>query len=358
MAKRNLQSIRGVSSDLAKGVLKEIAPGALADFGRVERSVFEGTYGLPENLEFAAALLYGIAQAFNHIQEEAILSATAPEEVAELMVKEVLALVSTRPGKVKEGFETYFKQNPSAVDLIFGAFLPPFKVRGDAPDPLNRLEAGVLKVTDRQGRISTAFALCEEGHVLTARHVVQGQDRIEVSFKDQEQAWAEVIHSDQNRDIAILQISPNDWQRLRGVGLVPLPLSLTWQPRDWVLCLGYQEQDIFADPVSVEAFIKPHDSIHRIRFRDGYEQRCLLLVIPRDYPHIAPGMSGGPVLDLRTGRVIGMVTGATREAWVRQRWRNEEIWELISGIYGFATPLSDVADSWPAFKECCIKEGE
>ena len=364
-------SLRGISSDLTKGVLKEIAPQALKSFDMVEKKVFDPSYGgdLPEGVEFAAVLLQSIVEVLYAIPEETVLSATAPEEVAKPIVEEVLARTSKRGGpeseKVRTGFEAFLKKHPSMIDEIAGFFPPPLKAKGDEVDPIAHLRPGVLKIVDSQGGTSTGFVISSEGHILSADHVTRGNSEMDVAFRhrtnsrttEEKGGTAQVIHSDQEKDIAILRISETDWPEFQDVGLASLPLSMKWQPRAWVLCFGYQENQIFADPISVEASIKPYDPILAVRFRDGGEQECLILVIPRDHPQIVPGMSGGPVLDLDTGEVIAMVTGATRQAWVKQRWRSEEIWELISaGNYGFATPLSDVAKSWPEFRKYCSQE--
>ncbi|MEM4724013.1 MAG: serine protease [Candidatus Hadarchaeum sp.] len=362
------KGVRALSTTLAKGVLAEIDPRAVEHFERIERSVFEAAFGLPPDLEFSAAFLQAIAQALVEMPVEEILSARTPEELAEKVVKETLVRFGKRRGELeckemKKGFEKFFCHRPSILDWILAVYLSwsrsfSSKMREEEMSQINRFERGVLKVIDHRGCISTGFALCDQGHVLTAEHVARDHDKIEVSFRCSPRelaCWAQVIHSDQEEDIAILQISPLDWQALRRIGLTPLSLSLQWQPRDWVLCLGYQEQELFVDPLIVEAFIKPWDPVRTVLFRDGSQKERLVLVIPRDHPEIAPGISGGPVINLRNSRVMAMVTGTTREIWVKQKWLGEEVWECISPArYAFATPLSKVCESWPGFSGCCL----
>lgn len=62
-------------------------------------------------------------------------------------------------------------------------------------------------------------------------------------------------------------------------------------------------------------------------------------------------MSGGPILDLETGEIIGMVTGAQRVGRVSQPYgKGEELLPLAE--YGFGVLLSDVA---PMLEKCCLK---
>lgn len=368
MPKQTSKGVRALSSTLAKGVLAEIDPRAVEHFERIERNVFEAAFGLPPDLEFSAALLQAIAQALTEMSQEEILSAITPEELAEKVVKEILVRFGEHRGElacknVKRGFENFFSQRPSILDWLLAVSLSlsrpfPSEMQWEELAQINSFKRGILKVIDHQGCTSTGFALCDQGHVLTAEHVARGHEKIEVCFRcsaRELEGWAQVIHLDREKDIAILQISPENWRALRRIGLTPISFSLEWQPRDWVLCFGYQEQELFIDPIIVEAYIKPWDPVRTVLFRDGSQKECLVLVIPRDHPQVAPGISGGPVINLRTFRVMAMVTGTTREVWVKQKWLGEEVWECISPArYAFAVPLSKVNESWPEFSRCCL----
>lgn len=373
------KAVRSVSWELAKGVLEQLKPEALRfERRQVERIAFprEAYLGkLDEDLVFAARLLSAAAQSLLTAvegEETDELFSTPPEKLAETMVRRVQGEILRRKAEVDSqevgaALAGFFKQQPSAIDLIMALFLSRAEHGCQEGDPLGIMTRSIVKVTDPQGRVSTGFAFCKQGHVLTAEHVVRGCKTVDVAFRysgnegkplETPAQQATVVHADRDRDFAVLQVSRQAWERFQEVGLARPSLSLEWQHRDWVLCLGYQEQEIFADPLSVEAFVKPRDPLLAVRFRDGFEQQCLVLVVPRDHPSVVPGMSGGPVLNLDACKVIAMVTGATREAWVRQRWQGEDVWESISSArYGFATPLSDVRDSWPEFEKCCLKGG-
>ena len=381
------KALRDTAWDLTAGVLAQIKPEALK-FGKNEveniafprevrlgpeaylgpKYYFDFVRPLDNDALIAASLLRLIAHALKGLKQQEVLQSSSPEELAERVIRQAETQGDWGKGlidlkRVTEALWEVFKLRPSIADSIFEFFLELPCIKEEA-EPIEILRRCVLKIIDSHGRMSTGFALCRCGHVLTAEHVVGGHREIEIVFrystsngkKQELMGWAKVIHTDQHRDVAILQVQGSEWERFKMGGLAPPPLSLEWQPCDKILCLGYQEQEIFADPSTVEAFIRPWDPILSVRFRDGSERDSLVVVIPRDYPTVVPGMSGGPVINLRTRKVMAMVTGATREAWVRQRWKSEEIWELISSArYGFATPLSWVAESWPEFRECCLK---
>lgn len=250
----------------------------------------------------------------------------------------------------------------------------------------HRLKQCVLKVVDHgpnQDWVGTAFALCERGHILTAAHVLGEGHPLTISFQNESvkvDKWRDLVTSgylNKEKDIAILKLDPQHWNQLRNAGLEPLrpdgtpPVlavrDASTMRRDPVLCLGYPTPLIqgaarFVDPAPAEARVATHYPVRRIEFtKDGGVQECLVLVIAEGDERIVRGMSGGPILNLRTGEVIAMITGAERVGRIHQPFRNREE-ELPLAEYGFAVPLSDVADveeGWPEFKECCLqgKEG-
>ena len=364
------RGIRNLAWELTKEVLGQLEPEALR-FGRdeIEKTAalpldvidLGEKKNLPNKLLRAASICRAIWRAISTTAEslrrgEQVVK--EPEGIAELVkVSFGSHIKETGEETAVAVLEHLFRQCPSLIDLILGLALSPVI---PACEPLGVMERGLLKV-----EASSGFVVSDQGHVLTAAHVVRKNAEVQTLFRyrtpyrdvKEKEAQAEIIHYDEKKDVCVLQIVRSDWQNLWELGVQPLPLSTTWTSGEWVLCLGYQEQEIFADPITVEAFIKRWDPVRAVRFRgEQVERDCLVLVIPHDYPAVAPGMSGGPVLALNRCQVIGMVTGANREAWVKQRWKGEEIWELVSSArYGFATPLSWVAESWPEFRECCLK---
>ena len=368
------KEVDGVAWVVTEGVLERVRPEVLpVDKGRIEQLASSPLQAV--DLGRCAASLRSAATIFRTIRE-AIRQAVeyiaqggpgeikGREDVADLIKQylESQRMSGDLDVDLLRVLEDFFSQHPSSVDQIFGLSLsPPASLRCE---PLGTLTRGLLKVVDPQGHISSAFAISEQGYVLTAAHAVGRHEEVHLVFQyrsptgglHERDVQGTVVHHDVERDICILWCPPQSWNELASLGLCAPPLGLDWRPGSWVLCLGYQEQEIFLDPVAVEAFVKRWDPVHAVRFRDGHEQGCLVLTIPHRAPPIVPGMSGAPVMDLDRCRVIGMVTGATREAWVRQEWRGEEIWELITGRYGFVIPLTRVRETWPLFREYCLAQ--
>ncbi len=372
-------AVQNVGWDLTEAILEQIEPTALRYKRRhIERAASQRDAFLGEKddaLALAAMLLNVATQVLQQAAQgegrEALLS-VQPERAAAMVAERVQGEIGAREAagsadEVGAALRSYFSQHPSSVDSILGLLLASSEAP-PTPASSDTLSRCVLKLVDGQEHVSTGFVICKHGHVLTAEHVVQGMEEIKVEFRRRKQdgqkvehsCKASVEHADPERDVAILKLHPGQWEALEEAGAECPELSTQWQPRDCVLCSGYQEHHTFADPFMVEAFVKAHDPLLAVRFRDGVEQECLVLVIPRDNPAVVPGMSGGPVLNTISGRqgVVAMVMGATREAWVRQRWQGEDLWELASsGRYGFAVPLSHVKESWRAFDTCCLSQG-
>ena len=258
--------------------------------------------------------------------------------------------------RATQALEETLAEQPSLLDRIAVAPLPPFE-KHRLQQMEQELEDCVLKVVDRddKGReiVSTAFVLCEQGHVLTAAHVALQEDRpLTIEHRGQE-GFAQVELIDRNQDLAIMRLEEEVWDRIRDKGAKPPPLSLREAAQmrgDPILCLGYQEHHVFLDPIWASGWISPHYPLRKVQFRDGHRQTCLVLIMGA--AHIVEGMSGGPVLSLETGEVVAMVTGATRRVF--QKWR--DLWEETSpAVYGFAVPISNVAASWPEIERCCFQ---
>ena len=293
------------------------------------------------------------------------------------------------PNRVVRELEKAFTEHPSLLDRASVVARQPLEIEAEQAQHLEwELEHRVLKVIDDQGAISTAFALCEQGHILTAAHVALDENnsprRLKLAFRygdvrarteKETREHAIVRVSSTSKDFAILQLAHQDWREFRSCGLlgdredqkqerVRLALrdenSLRGHP---VLCFGYQAQPTrdghrFKDPCPVRATVARHKPVRNIEFVDKYghvihEQSCLVLIIAEGEERIGKGMSGGPILDLQTGEVIAMTTGAQRMGQIQQPYKNRKE-RLPLAEYGFGVLLSDIAESWPEFERCCL----
>jgi S1-C subfamily serine protease len=140
----------------------------------------------------------------------------------------------------------------------------------------------------------SGFVVDEDGHIITNAHVVEGADKVTVSFKeDGASVDAEVKGVDTSTDVAVLKIDPNDVDNL-----TPLPLgdSSKAQVGDPVIAIG----NPFGFSRTVTTGIV--SGLQRqIQAPNGF---TIPDVIQTD-ASINPGNSGGPLLDAN-GRVIGI----------------------------------------------------
>ncbi|MEM6254671.1 MAG: tetratricopeptide repeat protein, partial [Cyanobacteria bacterium P01_D01_bin.156] len=138
------------------------------------------------------------------------------------------------------------------------------------------------------GEVGTGFFIAP-GFILTCEHVVRDGRTCSVRYGDTEEfATAEVIGGWADCDVALLAFEPT------GDGLPCVMLGDSLQPGDDLFLFGYPTRN-FADGCPVTASfegIAPGPP-REIKFKAG---------------RITPGMSGSPLLNLRTGMVCGMVT--------------------------------------------------
>jgi S1-C subfamily serine protease len=82
--------------------------------------------------------------------------------------------------------------------------------------------------------LGSGFVIDKAGHILTNYHVVQGANRVEVSFSDNERLPARIVGRDPSTDVAVLQV------KARSRALTPLRLgnSDAVQVGDSVVAIG------------------------------------------------------------------------------------------------------------------------
>jgi len=144
----------------------------------------------------------------------------------------------------------------------------------------------------------SGFVYSQDGYIVTNRHVVEGGRTFEVVFADGERQRAELIGSDADSDLAVLQVD-----RLPD-GLEPLALgdSDSLQVGQFVLAIGnpFGEQG----SMSLGIVSGVGRSLLSQRAATSGSTYSLPEVIQTDAP-INPGNSGGPLLNL-AGEVLGV----------------------------------------------------
>ena len=174
--------------------------------------------------------------------------------------------------------------------------------------------------------VASGFIVSEKGHVATNAHVVQGMDEITITLSDGREFDAELIGTDNLKDIAVLKIDARD------LPVAPLGDSEAVRIGEPAVAIG--------SPFGLEATVT--QGIISTTARDPRElamemdARRVKKLIQTD-ASINQGNSGGPLLNAR-GEVIGV---------------NQAILPYARGI-GFAIPINEVKDTI----EQIIKEGK
>ncbi len=141
------------------------------------------------------------------------------------------------------------------------------------------------------GGIGSGFVISADGQVVTNHHVIAGHDRFEVHFDDGRRFRAEVVGSDPQTDLAVLQL-----EGAEGLSTVQLGSSDALEVGDWVVAVGTPmglNQTVTRGIISA----KGRGSLGL--YQDGYAD-----FLQTDAA-INPGNSGGPLFNL-AGEVIGI----------------------------------------------------
>jgi S1-C subfamily serine protease len=141
--------------------------------------------------------------------------------------------------------------------------------------------------------LGSGFVIDKTGHIVTNYHVIEGAERIEVSFSNQDTLAATVVGSDPSTDIAVLRV------RSSSRGLAPLAFgnSDTVRVGDPVVAIG----NPFGLRRTATAGIVSAVQERTITAPNGYP---IDHVIQTD-AQINTGNSGGPLLN-GSGEVIGV----------------------------------------------------
>jgi len=141
----------------------------------------------------------------------------------------------------------------------------------------------------------SGFVWDTDGHIVTNNHVVENADSVEVIFADGTRLDAEVLGTDPDADLAVLQVDEP------AGGLNPLPLgdSDTLQPGQLTIAIGAPYGQDFTMTSGIVSAVGR-------TIRSGNSNYSIPEVIQTDAA-INPGNSGGPLLN-RHGEVIGINT--------------------------------------------------
>ncbi len=167
----------------------------------------------------------------------------------------------------------------------------------------------------RQGEAS-GFVWDQQGHIVTNNHVVQDAEKVEVAFLDGTTVPAEIVGTDPDADLAVLQVDLPE-EQLRPVELGDSDSVFVGQR---AIAIGNpfgQEWTLTTGVISAVGRTLP----------SGTSQFSIPRMIQTDAA-INPGNSGGPLLD-SDGRVIGVNAVILTES------------QVSSGV-GFAIPVNSL----------------
>jgi putative serine protease PepD len=142
--------------------------------------------------------------------------------------------------------------------------------------------------------LGSGFVIDKTGHIVTNYHVVEGAERVTVSFSNRDTVNAELVGSDPSTDLALLRVETS------GSALTPLPLgnSDRLQVGDPVVAIG--------NPFGLDRTVTSGIVSALQRLITAPNRFTIDHVIQTDAP-INHGNSGGPLLNAR-GQVIGVNT--------------------------------------------------
>ncbi len=171
----------------------------------------------------------------------------------------------------------YEKANPSVVNI---------------DTSIVQYDRFFMSATPGQGS-GSGSVIDKRGHILTNFHVVEGAQKIEVTFASNNSYPAKVVGHDAEQDIAILQVDAP------AAELVPIEMG-----RSDNLRVG-QQAYVLGNPFGLDGTLTTGiiSSLNRT-LGSRIEGRSMKSIIQTDAA-MNPGNSGGPLID-SSGRMIGM----------------------------------------------------
>ena len=184
---------------------------------------------------------------------------------------------------------------------------------------------GSFSFTAPRGGQGSGFIIDDQGHIITNNHVVEDAIKVTVILHDDRRLEAEVVGTDRESDVALLQV---DAEKLGNVKPLLLGDSDSIKPGQMAVALG--------SPFGLDGSITIGIISGVGRSLSNAGQRPNPEIIQTDAA-INPGNSGGPLLN-SAGEVVGINTAI----------------EVSSTGIGFVVPINTVKSLLPAL----LKGGE
>ncbi len=220
--------------------------------------------------------------------------------IAEALGPAVVSIEVVSNRSIRTSTQDFFDQ----FEDFFG-FGSPFGIQPDTPESPDQ------ETVPRQST-GSGFIVDPDGYVVTNNHVIEDAVEIIVQLADGTEYEAEVVGTDPETDLAVIEIEAD------GLPTARLGNSDAANIGDWVLALGSPfgfEQTLTAGIISAKGREMGSAQFQRFIQTDAA---------------INPGNSGGPLVNM-AGEVIGVNTAIVSET------------RVFAGI-GFAMPSNVVAD--------------
>ena len=179
-------------------------------------------------------------------------------------------------------------------------------IENRAKDVFGRLTGSVVRISTASGNVGigqpyseagSGFVIDEAGHILTNYHVIKDARSIQITLSDEvTRGTARIIGADPGSDVALLKASD---ALLDKLVVAPLGSSAAMEVGDQVIAIGsqyFKYQNSLTTGI-VSGLNRPY----------AFSGRTITGMIQFDAA-INRGSSGGPLIDLRQGEVIGINT--------------------------------------------------
>lgn len=151
---------------------------------------------------------------------------------------------------------------------------------------LDRLTAGIVRIQGSRG-LGTAFIITRDGLALTNHHVVARQRNLVARFQDNSVASVRVVRSDENADVALIQIDC-----VQDCVTVPLGSESQIATGSDVYALGH--------PSGLTASVS-RGIVSGLRLMSG-------VTLLQTDAALNSGNSGGPIVDVASGQAVAIVS--------------------------------------------------
>lgn len=193
----------------------------------------------------------------------------------------------------------------------------------DLKEVIHDTQKLVMKLELEDGSLGSGFLYNQKGDIITNAHVVANAKEVKVKTTDSKEYTGQVIGMSTEVDVAVV--------RVKGLEEVE-PLSIARIRKaeigDEVLALGSPLGFQNTVTTGIISGLDRDLNIDNFKYEDVYQ-----ISAP-----IAPGNSGGPLIDRKTGEVIGINSAVSNQ-----------------GMIGFSIPIRDVLPLIEAWSETPMK---